>query len=43
VYGLAIGDANGDGSLDIVAARSGARSMLYLNSLVLKNSTKVSK
>jgi hypothetical protein len=36
VYGLAIGDVNGDGSPDIVAARSGAPSMLYLNSLTLK-------
>jgi hypothetical protein len=36
VYGLALGDVNGDGSPDIVAARSGARSMLYLNSLSLK-------
>ena len=36
IYGLAVGDVNGDGSPDIVAARSGAPSMIYLNSLVLK-------
>jgi hypothetical protein len=36
VYGLAVGDVNGDGSPDIAAARSGAPSMLYLNSLVMK-------
>lgn len=40
VYGLAIGDVNGDGSPDIVAARSGAPSMLYLNSLTLKPKSK---
>lgn len=33
VRGLAIGDVNGDGYPDIVAARSGATSMLYLNDL----------
>ena len=32
VYGLAIGDVNGDGLPDIVTARSGAPNMLYLNS-----------
>jgi len=31
VYGLAIGDVNGDGCPDIVAARSEALSMLYVN------------
>ena len=31
VYGLAIGDVDGDGRPDIVAARSGAPNMLYLN------------
>jgi hypothetical protein len=36
VYGLAIGDLNGDGSLGIVAARSGAPSMICLNSLIGK-------
>ncbi len=43
VYGLAIGDVNGDGSPDIVAARSGAPSMLYLNSLTLKPKSRSSK
>jgi hypothetical protein len=43
VYGLAIGDVNGDGSPDIVAARSGAPSMLYLNSLRLKPKSPSSK
>jgi hypothetical protein len=43
VYGLAIGDVNGDGSPDIVAARSGAPSMLYLNSLTLKPKPRSSK
>lgn len=43
VYGLAIGDVNGDGSPDIVAARSGAPSMLYLNSLKLKTKSRLSK
>lgn len=43
VYGLAIGDVNGDGSPDIVAARSGAPSMLYLNSLKLKTKPRLSK
>ena len=33
VYGLAIGDLNGDGRLDMVAARSNATSILYLNML----------
>ena len=32
VYGLAIGDVTGDGCPDIVAARSEARSALYVNS-----------
>ena len=31
VYGLAIGDVTGDGCPDIVAARSNARSILYVN------------
>ena len=43
VYGLAIGDVNGDGSPDIVAARSGAPSMLYFNSLKLKPKARSSK
>ena len=43
VYGLALGDVNGDGSPDIVAARSGAPSMLYLNSLTLKPKSRSSK
>jgi hypothetical protein len=43
VYGLAIGDVNGDGSPDIVAARSGAPSMLYLNSLRLKTKVRSSQ
>lgn len=43
VYGLAIGDVNGDGSPDIIAARSGAPSMLYLNSLTLKPKSRSSK
>jgi hypothetical protein len=43
VYGLALGDVNGDGSPDIVAARSGAPSMLYLNSLKLKTKSRLSK
>ena len=43
VYGLALGDVNGDGSPDIVAARSGAPSMLYLNSLTLKTKSRSSK
>lgn len=43
VYGLAIGDVNGDGSPDIVAARSGAPSMLYFNSLTLKPKPRSSK
>ena len=30
VYGVAIGDVNGDGAADIVAARSGAPNTLYL-------------
>ena len=32
VYGLSIGDVNGDGILDIVAARSDAPNMLYFGS-----------
>jgi hypothetical protein len=36
VYGLALGDVNGDGSPDIVVARSDAPSMLYLNSAHMK-------
>lgn len=36
VYGLAVGDVTGDGSPDIVAARSGAPSILCLNSLIGK-------
>ena len=31
VYGLAISDVTGDGCPDIVAARSNARSILYVN------------
>lgn len=33
VYGLAVGDVNGDGAPDIVAAKSFAPSTLYLNAL----------
>jgi hypothetical protein len=32
VYGLATGDVDGDGRLDIVAARSDAPNMLYMGS-----------
>ncbi len=34
VYGLAVGDVTGDACPDIVAARSNARSILYVNSCV---------
>ena len=33
VYGLAIGDLNGDGRVDVVAARSNAPSIIYFNTL----------
>jgi hypothetical protein len=33
VYGLAIGDVDGDGFADVIAARSGAPSVVWINSL----------
>jgi hypothetical protein len=33
VYGLAVGDVNGDQAPDVIAARSGAPSMVWINSL----------
>jgi hypothetical protein len=38
VYGLAVGDVDGDGKPDIVAARSGAPSLLFFNDLAPRTS-----